>query len=89
MKRYLPLALALAVLSLPSIASACNCQATRAQRWLAYKAYKENVATKHERLLAEQQRENQQKINAPRKAVRKGSASVGKSEQDGMQPKGK
>jgi hypothetical protein len=69
MKRCLLLAVALTVLSPPSITLACNCQATREQRWLAYKAYKERIALERERLLAKQQRQ----IDARPKQVSKDS----------------
>jgi hypothetical protein len=40
---------------------ACNCRATRAQRWLEYKAYKEKMAKEHNRSLTKQYRERREK----------------------------
>jgi hypothetical protein len=71
MKRCLLIALAVAALSLPSVTAACNCQATRAQRWLAYKAYKEKIALERERLLAEQQQQRPREMKARREELDK------------------
>jgi hypothetical protein len=67
MQRYLLLAVAIAALSAPPVTAACNCQATRAQRWLAYKAYKDKIALERERLLAEQQQQRPREMKARRK----------------------
>jgi hypothetical protein len=80
MKRCLFIAVTIAILSAPSIATACNCQATRAQRYLAYKAYKEKMALERQRLLSDQQQGGQRRIEARREQARKGSGKGGSAQ---------
>jgi hypothetical protein len=61
MIRFLLLAVAIAPMALLPSTFACNCRATRAQRWLEYKAYKEKMAKEHNRSLAKQYRERREK----------------------------
>jgi hypothetical protein len=72
MKRWLLLAVMVAVIT-PSTTFACNCRATRAQRFLAYKAYKEKMALERQRLLSEQQGLRQREAGGRREAGKNGS----------------
>jgi hypothetical protein len=74
MNRWLLVALMVALL-MPSATLACNCRATRAQRFLAYKAYKEKMALERQRLLIEQKRERQREREGRREGGTKHSVT--------------